>query len=89
VITNVPDLTGGVRCEAVGLGDNNTIALNCENADEQIQPAKWTAANGTVALGYLNGGETGTLTASNKSGTAAAVTGEDAAENEVGGEVNF
>jgi len=87
--TYVADLPGGSRCEAVGLGDNNTMALNCENADEQVQPAKWTATSGTVALGYLNGGETGALTAANQSGTAASVTGEDSAENEVGGEVGL
>ncbi|PTR34528.1 hypothetical protein C8J98_102717 [Luteibacter sp. OK325] len=89
VTTYVADLPGGSRCEAVGLGDNNTMALNCENADEQVQPAKWTAAGGTVALGYLSGGEAGALTASNEAGTAASVSGEDSAENEVGGEVGL
>ncbi|MGY2147244.1 hypothetical protein [Pseudomonas azotoformans] len=49
-------LSGSVSTTAVGLADNNTVALNCENASEHPTGCIWTSTGGTQALSPINGG---------------------------------
>lgn len=85
-VTLISDLSGGSRCSVAGLGDNDTVTLNCENANEQNEAAKWTSTAGITDLGDLNNGDDSAVTATNKGGTAAALAGEDVNQNELGGE---
>ncbi|WP_176091320.1 hypothetical protein [Burkholderia ambifaria] len=51
----IPSASGGARSEAVGIGNNGTVAVNAETGTGDWHAETWSLAGGTVDLGALDG----------------------------------
>lgn len=76
----ISPITGGTRVSAAGLADNGMVLLGSENADENIQPATWTSATGTVAIPFFDGGTRFVPGAISQNGAYAAGMAEDSSQ---------
>jgi hypothetical protein len=70
-VSLISPLPGGTRVGAVGLADNDTVALNSEDSTENVEAATWTSSTGTVAAGFEGGGQASVLASLSKSGNYA------------------
>ncbi|HWX01549.1 hypothetical protein [Collimonas sp.] len=77
VVKTIPDLLGGTRAGVAGFADNDTAVVNSDDANETVEAAMWTFANGTVPIGFEGGGVASALSAISENGQY----GVGAAEN--------
>jgi hypothetical protein len=80
--TAITPLTGGVRDAVTGFANNDLAAVTSEDGSENSEAARWTPTGGTVAEGFVNGGEASTATDVNLQGTAIVGDGQGSSEND-------
>lgn len=65
----IQPLPGCIQTSAAGFADNDTVAINCLNANQYSSGAYWTLATGPVTVPPLTGGLKSALNGITRSGT--------------------
>ncbi|MCI1736516.1 MAG: hypothetical protein LKM38_04080 [Pseudomonas veronii] len=78
---SIQPLPGSVQTNAVGLADNDTVALNSFDANQYPSGASWDSVNNTVAIAPLLGGRKSQLVGITRSGAIVYGTATDSTPN--------